>query len=408
MRAMPSPTCSTVPTSARSVSTSYSSIRCFRIEVISSGRSFMRAPLYQARCTQLSAEPVEPAAHAGVDAMRADLEDDAADQVGVDRAGRLDLPARGLLDLRRRSRRASSSESSYAVVSSTWTMPARLGDEPLELAPRSPRPLPRGPSRTSRSRKLRTQLVGAARARPRARRAFARGSSCGLRSSSRELRHLALGLDESAELLADRLELALLLRGLEERLRVRRGATTLITRSALSSTEKSSSPIASSISALVVGVVERPCRSPSVAASRLRSATSARICSSARRVSASICLRVSSSRRWRSASISSRIRALAGLGDACAPRRGSPRRRSSRLPSSLRCSSSSLRASSRARSASSSDCADPLAPLVDRLLDRAEREALEHEERDQEADDRPDHQPRRDLDQRRWLRAASA
>ena len=38
---------------------------------------------------------------------------------------------------------------------------------------------------------------------------------------------------------------------------------------------------------------------------------------------------------------------------------------------------------------------DPLAPLVDRLLDRAERVPLEHEERDQEADDRPDHQPRR-------------
>src|SRR4029078_4229172 len=37
---MPSPTWSTVPTSERSVSTSYCSIRCFRIEVISSGRSF--------------------------------------------------------------------------------------------------------------------------------------------------------------------------------------------------------------------------------------------------------------------------------------------------------------------------------------------------------------------------------
>src|SRR5919197_161176 len=42
MRAMPSPTCSTVPTSARSVSTSYCSICRRRIEVISSGRSFTR------------------------------------------------------------------------------------------------------------------------------------------------------------------------------------------------------------------------------------------------------------------------------------------------------------------------------------------------------------------------------
>ena len=43
--------------------------------------------------------------------------------------------------------------------------------------------------------------------------------------------------------------------------------------------------------------------------------------------------------------------------------------------------------------------ADALAPLVDRLLDRAERVLLEDEERDQERDDRPDHQTRDDLDQ---------
>jgi hypothetical protein len=44
--------------------------------------------------------------------------------------------------------------------------------------------------------------------------------------------------------------------------------------------------------------------------------------------------------------------------------------------------------------------ADPLAPLVDRLLDAAEREALQHPERDQEADDGPHHQPEANLDQR--------
>ena len=43
--------------------------------------------------------------------------------------------------------------------------------------------------------------------------------------------------------------------------------------------------------------------------------------------------------------------------------------------------------------------ANALAPVVDRLLDRAEGEPLQHEEGDQEADDRPDHQPRCDLDQ---------
>src|SRR5439155_23297034 len=44
--------------------------------------------------------------------------------------------------------------------------------------------------------------------------------------------------------------------------------------------------------------------------------------------------------------------------------------------------------------------ADLLAPLVEHLLDRAERVPLQHEERDEEADDRPDHQPRRDRDER--------
>ena len=43
---------------------------------------------------------------------------------------------------------------------------------------------------------------------------------------------------------------------------------------------------------------------------------------------------------------------------------------------------------------------DPLAPLVDDLLHRPERVALEHEERDPERDQRPDHQAGDDLDQR--------
>ena len=42
---------------------------------------------------------------------------------------------------------------------------------------------------------------------------------------------------------------------------------------------------------------------------------------------------------------------------------------------------------------------DAVTPFVDRLLDRAEGEPLEDEERDPEADERPDHQPRDDIDQ---------
>src|SRR5207253_2336787 len=44
--------------------------------------------------------------------------------------------------------------------------------------------------------------------------------------------------------------------------------------------------------------------------------------------------------------------------------------------------------------------ADAVPPVVDQLLDRTERIALEDPERQREADDRPDHQPRDDLDQR--------
>ena len=102
-RAMPSPTCSTVPTSDRSVSTSYCSIRDLRIEVISSGRSFTLSPCFRSSSScggELVAEALQAAAHAGVDAQRACLQDHAADQLGIDLAGRLDRAAGGLLDLR--------------------------------------------------------------------------------------------------------------------------------------------------------------------------------------------------------------------------------------------------------------------------------------------------------------------
>src|SRR6266566_4694001 len=44
--------------------------------------------------------------------------------------------------------------------------------------------------------------------------------------------------------------------------------------------------------------------------------------------------------------------------------------------------------------------ADQLAALLEQLLNRTEGVPLQDEQRDQEADDRPDHQARRDLDQR--------
>src|SRR5919202_1842224 len=91
---MPSPTCRTVPTSARSVSRSYCSIRSLRIDVISSGRSLNSAPY------EVVAETLEPAADARVHPPRADLQHDASDQVRVNSRGRVDRAARRALDLR--------------------------------------------------------------------------------------------------------------------------------------------------------------------------------------------------------------------------------------------------------------------------------------------------------------------
>src|SRR3954469_10804778 len=94
---MPSPTWSTVPTSARSVSTSNSLIRSLRMAVISSGRSF--TVFLSGSGDEFSFEALQAAAQASVHAQRAGLEDDAADQLGVDRACRLNRPPGRFLDL---------------------------------------------------------------------------------------------------------------------------------------------------------------------------------------------------------------------------------------------------------------------------------------------------------------------
>src|SRR6266571_5902385 len=95
MRAMPSPSWRTVPTSARSVSTSYCSILALRIDVISSGLSFkaLSAP------HEFVSQSFQSPAHARVDAERARLQDDAADEVRVDLARRLDRAPGRILDL---------------------------------------------------------------------------------------------------------------------------------------------------------------------------------------------------------------------------------------------------------------------------------------------------------------------
>src|ERR1700704_218340 len=96
MRAMPSPIVSTVPTSARSVSTSYCSIRSRRIDVISSGRSFK----FRSAPHECLSQSFQSSANARVDSVRPRLQHDAADEVRVDAACRFNRASRRLLDLR--------------------------------------------------------------------------------------------------------------------------------------------------------------------------------------------------------------------------------------------------------------------------------------------------------------------
>src|SRR4051794_28445536 len=93
-RAMPSPIDRTVPTSVRSAwPVSRPSIRLLRMEVISSGLICMRLGGSLGRASDLLAKLFEAVAHRGVEHLVADADDDAAQQVGVDVGGELDLSA---------------------------------------------------------------------------------------------------------------------------------------------------------------------------------------------------------------------------------------------------------------------------------------------------------------------------
>src|SRR5215217_7930567 len=79
IRAMPSPTSSTRPTSVRVTWASNCSISLTITEAISSALNFMRLPFHQSL-----AKLFEPVADRGVEDVVADLDDQAADQAGVD------------------------------------------------------------------------------------------------------------------------------------------------------------------------------------------------------------------------------------------------------------------------------------------------------------------------------------
>src|SRR5581483_6963177 len=296
---MPSPTWSTVPTSARSVSTSKSLIRSLRIAVISSGRSFT----WFLSCSgdEFSGQSFQPAAHARVDAQRAGLEDDAADQGGVDLALSLDSLAGCLLDLGDDVARLLVGElERRRQLDRQLALLARGKALELlrDLVDLSPAPL-----LDQQAEDVEDERVGVAGDDVDGR---GLGALVELRVAEDllEVRNLPHRLDEVAELLAHVAQAPGFPRRLEQRPRV--GAMD-DAQSFRSSMEKSRSLIASSIS---FRCSSRSSTFPvtfAVAIS-VSSATSARICSSARCVSASICRFVSSSRRCRSASVSSRTR----------------------------------------------------------------------------------------------------
>src|SRR3954447_11113088 len=297
---------------------------------------------------EFGAKSFEAAADGCVEAHRAGLEDEAADQVGVDAAARLDAAARRLLDLADdvlevrvgEFERGRQLDLEHALLG---------GDEAVELARDRP-DLARATLLREQADEVDGLLVCVAEHVEQDLRLDAL-VELGVLEHRGELRHLVDGGREVGQLLAHGLEVVGALRGVEQRPRIHavRDAQFWLP----SSAEKSSSRIDSSIRRRwSASVSDFPVTF--VAAIRVRSATSARICSSARRVSASTWRWVSSIRRCRSASASSRTRSRV----ESATRRASARISSESCracPTSARCSSSSRRASSRAWSASSID-----------------------------------------------------
>src|SRR6266568_144370 len=338
---MPSPICRTVPTSARSVSTSYCSIRSRRIDVISSGRSFksLSTPY------ECLSQSFQPAAHARVDSVRPRLQHDAADEVGVDTPCRFNLASRRLFDLRddrlcfivRQLPRGGELDGEAALF-------AR--HQPLELL-RDLVQLPRAALLRDEQEKILEQRFVVARD-VREDVGLRRRLELRVAQDVAQLRRLLDRHRKVRERLAHLCEPALLLRRREQRLGVD-ALRRCYFRS--SRREKSSEPIASVMSSRSRALSSVLPTTIAVASS-VRSATSERICSSARAVSEAISRRVSSRRRCRSVSVSSRIRcSIDSRVFRASARISSAWLRASFI--SARCSSRSRRASARALSASS-------------------------------------------------------
>ena len=153
--------------------------------MISSGRSFTVVSS-ALRSSSVSSQSFEPAAHAGVDAQRAGLQHDAADQVGIDACASPRPVRPDACSIWPTIARASSSDSSYGGRQLDGERAAPRAPSVARTPRRSPRHLPAAALlRRAGRRKLRNSVVGVAGdvvERPAPSRA---GSSCGLRRTAR-------------------------------------------------------------------------------------------------------------------------------------------------------------------------------------------------------------------------------
>src|SRR3954451_2140724 len=289
MRAMPSPTCRTAPTSARFDSVSKFSIRSRRIDVISSGRSFIWS---LAPCVgEVGSESIEPPADACVEPHRSGLEDDASDQIWIHLPRGLHLPAGRGLDLGDHLRvvvvgqlgRRRQLDVEY---------PLRRRDERVELV-RDLGDLRGASLLGDEAEEVDDELVGALRdVREHVR--LQPGVDLRVLEQGLQVRRVRERVAQLLQLCVHGVEPAGVLAGFEQRLRVdavRRAYDRLP-----SSWEKSISASASSIRRCWSGPVS-DLRVIFSAATRLSLPTSSRICASACCVACSICRRVSSSLR---------------------------------------------------------------------------------------------------------------
>src|SRR5438105_137099 len=168
-------------------------------------------------CREFLAEPVEAAAHARVETQRAGLEDEAADQVRVDALRRLDLAAGSLLDLVDDAARLLVGEfdgGGQLDVENAFC----LSDEPVELA-RDLLDLAGAIFLGKQEEEVADELfVPAEQLLERCR--LGALIELGVTEERPELRHLALRLDEVAELFAHGVEPAPVPRCFEEGARV--------------------------------------------------------------------------------------------------------------------------------------------------------------------------------------------